>query len=163
MLTAHSVARKDELGLTEGVGLYTIGYEGRGVESFVENLSRAGVDVLVDVRELPMSRKPGFSKSKLSRYVTDQGIEYLHLKSLGSPRDSRKKLRESGDFDTFSREYMDHLEGSSEDLGALVTLISSGRRAALMCFERDHAQCHRTLLVQELLRDLGEDILIYHL
>lgn len=143
--------------------LYTIGYEGRAVENFVEDLSRAGVEVLVDVREMPVSRKPGFSKTKLSRYVTDEGIDYLHLKSLGSPRDSRRRLRESGDFDTFSREYVNHLESSTEDLGALLALLNSGRQAALMCFERDHAWCHRTLLVRELLRDVGESLPIYHL
>jgi uncharacterized protein (DUF488 family) len=149
MLAMHTEAGRDELELSEEVRLYTIGYEGRVVENFVEDLSRAGVEVLVDVREMPVSRKPGFSKTKLSRYVANEGIDYLHLKSLGSPRDSRRRLRESGDFDTFSREYVNHLEGSTDDLGALLALISSGRQAAIMCFERDHAWCHRTLLVRK--------------
>lgn len=143
--------------------IYTVGYEGRVVESFVKYLSEAGVKILVDVREMPVSRKPGFSKSKLARHVVDEGIDYLHLRSLGSPRESRKRLKESGDFATFSKEYVDHLEGSTEDLSALMDLVGSGKHAALMCFERDHTQCHRTLLVRKLLQHMGEDLPIYHL
>jgi len=66
--------------------LYTIGYEGKAVQGFVEDLVRNGIEVLVDVRELPVSRKPGFSKSKLREQVASSGIDYLHLRSLGSPR-----------------------------------------------------------------------------
>lgn len=118
----------------------------------------------MDVRELPISRKPGFSKAKLARYAAEEGIDYLHLRSLGSPRSSRKKLKESGDFATFSKEYVAHLEqDSNEDLEALLTLVNSGRSAALMCFERDHTVCHRTLLVNKLLRQMGENLPIYHL
>ncbi len=68
-----------------GATLYTIGYEGRAVEDFIEDLRFADVEVLVDVRELPHSRRPGFSKSKLSEHVSRAGLEYLHLRSLGSP------------------------------------------------------------------------------
>jgi uncharacterized protein (DUF488 family) len=152
-----------DLEQTAGAELYTIGYEGRAVEDFVEDLRFADVEVLVDVRELPQSRKPGFSKSKLSEYVSRAGVQYLHLRSLGSPRDSRRRLRESGDFDAFSREYADHLEVNAEDVYALVELINSGRRAAIMCFERDHTRCHRSLLVSVLLGEAGHDFRVYHL
>lgn len=148
---------------TADVGFYTVGYEGRVLEDFVEELVDSGVEVLVDVREMPMSRKPGFSKSKLSARVTEEGIDYLHLRSLGSPRDSRKKLRESGDFESFSREYVDHLEGNVEDVHSLLDLILGGRRIALMCFERDHARCHRTLLARELLNGAVDDLRVFHL
>ena len=148
---------------TAGAELYTIGYEGRTVEDFVEDLQLANVEVLVDVRELPHSRRPGFSKSKLSEQVSGAGVEYMHLRSLGSPRDSRRRLRESGDFNTFSREYTNHLQTNGEDVYALLELINSGRRAAIMCFERDHTQCHRSLLVSVLLAQPGHDFRVYHL
>jgi len=143
--------------------LYTIGYEGKAVQGFVEDLVRNGIEVLVDVRELPVSRKPGFSKSKLRERVASSGIDYLHLRSLGSPRESRKRLRQSGDSEGFSKEYLNHLEGSSEDFDALKDLIGSGKRAALMCFEQDHQRCHRTLLVSELMRSAGIDVRPYHI
>lgn len=149
--------------LTEEIKIYTVGYEGRAVEGFLRYLSEVGVEVLVDVRELPVSRKPGFSKAKLARYASEEGIDYLHLRSLGSPRNSRKKLKEGGDFATFSEEYVAHLEDSNEDLEALLALINSGKHAALMCFERDHTVCHRTLLVSKLLGQIGENLPIYHL
>lgn len=148
---------------TVNAGFYTVGYEGRAVEAFVEGLVARGVEVLVDVRELPVSRKPGFSKSKLARHVSEADIEYLHLRSLGSPRDSRRRLKESGDFDSFSREYTDHLRMNAEDVELLLELILGGKRAALMCFERDHTRCHRTLLAQELLDGAVEDLQVFHL
>ena len=90
--------------------------------------------------------------------MAEEGIEYLHIRSLGSPRESRKKLRENGDFESFSREYADHLECNTEDVESLLNLILSGKRAALMCFEKDHMRCHRTLLAQELLDGSVEDL-----
>lgn len=148
---------------TADTGFYTVGYEGRAVEGFVEELVARGMEVLVDVREMPVSRKPGFSKSKLARHVSEVGIEYLHLRSLGSPRDSRRRLKESGDFDSFSREYVDHLRMNAEDVELLLELILGGKRAALMCFEKDHTRCHRTLLAQELLDGAVEDLQVFHL
>lgn len=146
-----------------GKGLYTIGYEGRTIEEFISHLRSNDVEVLVDVRELPISRKPGFSKTKLSRHLNRVGIEYLHLRTLGSPRESRKKLRRDRDFRQFSEEYEEHLDGRIEDVTALWSLIASGNQAALMCFERDHAQCHRTLLVHRLLEGVDNPPGVYHL
>ena len=151
------------MGKFTGGGLYTIGYEGRAIEEFIAYLDAHEVEVLVDVREMPVSRKPGFSKTKLAYRLEETGIEYLHLRSLGSPRESRKKLRQGGDFGRFSAEYAEHLDGRVEDVTSLWRLIASGRRAALMCFERDHTQCHRTLLVHRLLENLGKPPEVYHL
>lgn len=149
--------------MTGTTELYTIGYEGKVVQDFVQDLSDSSVEVLVDVREVPVSRKLGFSKTKLASFVNEAGIDYVHLKSLGSPKESRQKLKESGNFEEFSHEYLNHLAGGSEDLKDLEDLISSGKRAALMCFERDHTRCHRTLLVSELMHGLGIKLQVYHL
>ena len=149
--------------VAEDVDFYTVGYEGRGIEDFVEELVGSDIEVLVDVREIPASRKPGFSKSRLSERVAGEGIEYIHIRSLGSPRESRKKLRAGGDFESFSREYADHLECNMEEVESLLDLILSGRRAALMCFEKDHTQCHRTILAQELLSGSVGDLRVFHL
>lgn len=163
MRTGWIGSREGELEQAAETQLYTIGYEGRAVEDFVENLRFADVEVLVDIRELPVSRKPGFSKSKLAAHMSQAGVEYLRLKSLGSRRDSRRRLRESGDFDTFSQEYADHLELNTDDISTLVELINSGRRTALMCFERHHEQCHRSLLVNMLLEQTGHIFRVHNL
>lgn len=155
--------RKEKVNEQRGSGLYTIGYEGRTIEEFISHLHSNAVEVLVDVRELPVSRKPGFSKTKLSHRLGRVDIEYLHLRSLGSPRESRKRLRQYGDFQQFSEEYEEHLDGRVEDIAALWSLVESGRRAALMCFERDHAQCHRTLLVHRLLNGVDNPPEVIHL
>lgn len=151
------------MGQATSVGIFTIGYEGKALESFVEELLDAEIEVLVDVREIPTSRKKGFSKTALAARVNDAGIRYLHFKSLGSPRYSRKKLRESGDFEVFSREYAEHLDKNGYDVDALVELISGGQRAALMCFERNYERCHRHLLVQELFEEAVSELRAYHL
>lgn len=143
--------------------VFTIGYEGRQIGDFVEHLTANGIEVLVDVREMPVSRKPGFSKSKLSEAVQEAGLRYLHLKSLGSPRDIRHRLRAHGDFDTFSKEYISYLDRCTEDVASLWELIDSGERAALMCFERDHEQCHRTLLINRLSEVADGHLDTYHL
>lgn len=148
---------------TQDAGLFTIGYEGRVVDSFVEDLGNAGVEVLVDVRELAQSRKRGFSKTALSALLDEAGIKYRHFKSLGSPRVSRQKLRAGGDFGVFVSEYADHLEINAEDVCALLEIISSGKRVALMCFERDHTQCHRNYLAEVLLEEAGGDFEVHHL
>lgn len=144
-------------------GVYTIGYEGRGAEDFVEDLVDSCVQVLVDVRELPISRKPGFSKSALSSLVEKVGIEYLHFRSLGSPRAARKKLKAGGDFEEFVKDYDAHLELNPNEIHKLAHLLLSGRRAALMCFERDHTRCHRSLLLGALFEAAGQEFEVYHL
>ena len=151
------------MGQAAHAGIFTIGYEGRAAEGFVEDLLDSGIEVLVDVREMPVSRKPGFSKSALSALVEEAGIEYLHFRSLGSPRDARKRLKAGGDFETFVRDYGSHLELNPGDVGRLADLILSGKRAALMCFERDHETCHRSLLVGPLFEAAGRKFDVYHL
>ncbi len=148
---------------TADAGVFTIGYEGKAADGFVDDLLERGVQILVDVREMPVSRKRGFSKSALSQLVQQAGIEYLHLRALGSPRDSRRKLKESGDFEVFSREYADHLQGNGGSLQELREVIGTGRRTALMCFERDHTRCHRSLLGGALLEEAGGNLAVHHL
>jgi uncharacterized protein (DUF488 family) len=148
---------------TADAGVFTIGYEGRIADGFIKDLVGSGVQILVDVREIPISRKPGFSKSALSELARKAGIEYLHIRALGSPRRSRRKLKESGDFEAFVREYADHLRDNGRHLVELLELIGTGRRTAIMCFERDHTQCHRSLLVGALLDEADAEFEVYHL
>ena len=89
--------------------LFTIGYEGASIADFVATLRAVNVDVLIDVRDVPISRKPGFSKRVLAQRLGDVGIEYVHLRDLGDPKPGRDAARR-GDFKEFERIFREHLE-----------------------------------------------------
>lgn len=128
----------------------SVGYEGRTAEELVEAMEDR-VDVLVDVRLTPSSRKPGLSKGKLAAALDRVGVRYVHMRALGNPRDNRAGFR-AGD-PASQRRYAEvlHDEAASEALEQLEQLLT-GARVALLCFERDSDTCHRQAIVEELLR-----------
>jgi uncharacterized protein (DUF488 family) len=133
--------------------IWTIGYEKATVEGVVGALAEAQVEVLADIRYLPLSRRPGFSKSALAAAATEGGIAYRHFKHLGTPADGRAAARR-GDHAELSRIYAGQLE-LPEALAAMAELraLAGEKRVALLCYERDAATCHRSLLVEALLAD----------
>lgn len=122
--------------------LSTIGYEGAELDDFIETLRMAKVDVLLDVRELPISRRRGFSKTALMAALSDAGIDYRHEKRLGSPKAIRHELREDWDYDRFFDAFDEHLAEQTDVLDTLARGLAG--HVALLCFERDHKTCHRT-------------------
>jgi uncharacterized protein (DUF488 family) len=138
----------------------TIGYQDRTVDELIAVLRSARVKVLVDVRLTPSSRKAGLSKNGLAARLRDAGIDYVHLRRLGNPRDNRNAFRR-GDKDAIAR-YQDVLR-TPEGQAALDQLLRLARqhRVALMCFERDAAECHRSM-VAEALREI-EPVQTVHL
>jgi uncharacterized protein (DUF488 family) len=130
--------------------LYTIGYEGTGIDRFVATLKAAGVQLLADVRALPISRKKGFSKSKLRDRIEQEDMRYIHLGALGDPKPGRDAAR-AGRFDQFRKIYTKHLSQAEaqvclRELAKLVEEYST----CLMCFERDPTECHRLIVASEL-------------
>lgn len=131
-------------------GVVSIGYEGRTAEELVEAVVEAGVDVLVDVRLTPISRKPGLSKTKLAAALNEAGVEYLHLRSLGNPRDNRDPF-----WTGRVAEGVKHFRtlmaapGPAASLDELAALVAS-RRVAVLCFERDHEMCHRQVVTDSI-------------
>lgn len=142
--------------------LFTVGYEGKTVDSFLDLLTGSAVTVLVDVRELPLSRKPGFSKTRLQKILADHGIEYVPMRSLGSPRDLREELREGGDYGTFFAGYREHLGRQDGPLATLTGLLSE-QAVCLMCYEADPARCHRSAIAVELKKANGMSMEVQHL
>lgn len=141
--------------------LHTVGYEGRSPEEFVATLVEAGVTRLVDVRELPLSRKKGFSKTALSEALDAAGIEYVHVRALGNPKPNRERYW-AGDVEGGASAYRDHLHSNSQqELDELLSSIDE-RPACLMCFERDHEVCHRDVIVDSLL-ELQPSLAVEHL
>jgi uncharacterized protein (DUF488 family) len=129
----------------------TIGYEAATVPSFLDALQGAGVDLLVDVRAVASSRRPGFAKTRLAASVQAVGIEYLHLRGLGTPADGRAAARASR-YDELRAIYLAHLAtpGAQAELETLAGLVRAGRRVCLLCLEADPAHCHRSLVAAAL-------------
>ena len=137
----------------------TIGYEGAAVEPFLQALRDAGVDLLVDVRAVARSRRFGFAKTRLSENVAGGGIDYLHLRGLGTPAEGRAAAK-AGDLDGLRRIFGEHLAtpGAQADLAALADLVGAGRRVALLCYEADPATCHRSQVADALGRMLPLEV-----
>ncbi|MGI9091365.1 MAG: DUF488 domain-containing protein [Gemmatimonadaceae bacterium] len=133
------------------VSIATIGYEGATMKAFLGALEDAGVALLVDVRARASSRRPGFSKTPLAAHLHEAGIEYLHLRGLGTPPDGRAAAR-SGRHDDLREIYLEHLAtpGAQAELAVLAELVQSERRLCLMCFEADPAHCHRSMITDAL-------------
>jgi uncharacterized protein (DUF488 family) len=132
-------------------GLSTVGYEGRTVDDLITALGADGVEILVDVRLTPLSRKPGLSKNRLASRLCAAGIDYLHLPQLGNPRDNRDAYRR-GDCAAVAtyRAVLETPEGKAalDDLLLLVTR----KHVALLCFEHDAARCHRSMVADALVK-----------
>jgi uncharacterized protein (DUF488 family) len=129
----------------------TIGYQAATVESFLAALREADTELVVDIRAVASSRRPGFSKSHLAANLTEAGIGYLHLRGLGTPAEGRAAAR-AGRQAEMRRIYQKHLATAEAqaELTELTELIRSGRRVCLLCFERDPANCHRSMVADAL-------------
>ena len=139
--------------------LYTIGYEGRSFDEFIALLRDARIGVLLDVREVAWSHKPGFAKKTLADGLAAHGIEYVHAPFVGNP----KVLRKSGwPLPRILEAYAAHLDRSPElevqfD-GLLSDIHAAGKDAAVLCFERDPAECHRSVLASRWRSRAGGEI-----
>jgi uncharacterized protein (DUF488 family) len=131
--------------------VFTIGYEAATMERFLAALRDARVELLIDVRAVAMSRRPGFAKTALAANLTEAGIEYLHLRGLGTPADGRAAAR-AGKHDVMRRIFLEHLQTRAAEAGleTLAEIVRSGRRVCLMCFEARPEHCHRTLVAAAL-------------
>src|SRR5579872_3065690 len=139
--------------------IFTIGYEGTTIPEFVSTPQSAGIERVIDVRALPLSRRPGFSKSPLRAALGVAGIEYVHLKALGTPAEGRAAAR-SGRHADLKRIYAGQLELPEAMLQSAQMLeLAREKPSALLCMERDPAHCHRTLL----LNAVADDAEIVHL
>lgn len=133
--------------------IFTIGYERATVPEFVSALRKAGVERVIDVRALPLSRRPGFSKSSLRGALEEAGVEYLHLKALGTPAAGRAAAR-AGRHADLQRIYSGQLELPEAIAQSAQMLDLAGEKpTALLCMERDPSQCHRTLLLNAVAPD----------
>ena len=133
--------------------IFTIGYEGATQPELIAALQRAGVERVIDVRAVPLSRKPGFSKNVLAAGLAEAGIGYVHLKALGTPPEGREAARK-GNWDVMNRIYAEQLETPEAGAeAAQMVALAEEKPSALLCFERDPAHCHRTPLREAAMAD----------
>ena len=131
--------------------IYTIGYEKRNIQDYIEMLKGAKVETLIDVRETAWSYKTDFCKTKLSKGLADAGIAYVHMRELGNPKKFRQTQSSSG---TVLKKYKSYLNQTQSGLATLqnIILISSflKENICLTCFERDHRSCHRSIITEQI-------------
>lgn len=133
--------------------IFTIGYESATQHDFLEALKAAGVERLIDVRAIPNSRRPGFSKTPLRNALEESGIDYVHLRALGTPADGRAAAR-AGRHEDLKRIYAGQLElPEAIAQGAQMLELAREKPSALLCYERDPAGCHRSLLLDAIAPD----------
>ncbi|RST31030.1 DUF488 domain-containing protein [Sphingomonas ginkgonis] len=133
--------------------IFTIGYEATTMAEFVAALEAAGVEQVIDIRALPLSRRPGFSKTPLRTALAEHGIDYVHLRALGTPAAGRAAAR-ANRHEELRRIYAGQLElPEAIAQGAQMLELAAEKPSALLCFERQPHGCHRALLLEAIAPD----------
>jgi uncharacterized protein (DUF488 family) len=139
--------------------IFTFGYEGLDIEAFIARLQVARVKTIVDVRELPLSRKKGFSKNSFSSALSLHGIAYVHMPALGCPKPIRNQYKADANWCTYKKDFINYIKTQDAPLRELVK-ISQATSACLVCFEADFSMCHRTFVARAA-RQLGGPIVTH--
>ncbi len=138
--------------------LLTIGYQGCTIDGVLAALKAAGVGLLIDVRAVPLSRKPGFSKRQLAAGLDEAGIRYLHLQGLGTPKPGRDAVR-AGHPERMEAIFRDHMQSDRAQAElAQAKGLARSNRACLLCFERDHRECHRRIVAELVTAETGQPV-----
>ena len=145
------------------ITVFTIGYEERTIDEFLGRLTTHNIDTLIDVREVPYSRKRDFSKSKISEHLQAAGIKYIHIGKLGSPKPLREKLHKDKNYDSFFEGYREYLETLDGDMATLYDEIVSREVSCFMCMERDPFKCHRMVVAKKIKEIDGNGLVITHI
>jgi len=147
-----------------GDRLFTLGYERLDVANFLEILKNSNIQTLVDVREIPISRKQGFSRDELKEICSNHSLQYIHFRELGSPTWLRRKLKIDGNYDFFFKRYKSYLKNNGgRDFIEEVSRLAMSKRTCLLCFEKDYKICHRKIVASEAKKANGDGLEIVHL
>lgn len=134
--------------------VFTIGYEGLSIDVFMSLLADNGIETVVDVRELPLSRKPGFSKKSLSVVLNLSGLEYVHMANLGCPKQVRDRYREDKNWERYTAGFQDHLKTQNDAIAELSQLAQTSN-CVLVCYEADYNFCHRSMVANAVREHCG--------
>ncbi|MCL4456697.1 MAG: DUF488 domain-containing protein [Nitrospirae bacterium] len=147
----------------EPITVFTIGYEERTIDEFLGRLKKHKIKTLIDVREIPFSRKRDFSKSKINEHLQSAGIKYIHIGKLGSPKHLREKLKKDKDYDAFFDGYRTYIETLNGDMEELYEEVITNRVSCFMCMERDPLKCHRMVVAKKIKEIDGNGLVITHI
>ena len=129
--------------------LFTIGYQGTTIDTFIANLATNNIDCVIDIRALPLSRKPGFSKTDLARRLNLAEIQYVHFAELGTPKPIRENLKATRDYSTFFKTMETYLAKQKDPIETAYNYVSK-YNCCLMCFERLATECHRKIVAAKI-------------
>lgn len=141
--------------------LFTIGYERFTADAWLALVARNGIDLVVDVRDLPLSRKPGFSKRRLADALAGAGVGYMHARQLGNPKDLREALKHGMDWDIFARRFRSLINERTAALQEIASLAKT-RSICLLCYEEDPQSCHRSLVAERLALMTTDETKVVH-
>lgn len=129
--------------------IFTAGYEGSTIQTFISRLQQANIDKVIDVREYPVSRKPGFSKKSFALCLESAGITYQHSPPLGCPKPIRARYKVDSDWTTYARDFRAYIRTQGDVLSELATDVTH-QRLCMVCYEADASVCHRSLIAEAL-------------
>jgi uncharacterized protein (DUF488 family) len=138
--------------------LYTFGYEGQSIDGFISRLKKAGIRVVIDVRELPLSRKKGFSKTAFAAALKRAGLTYAHLPVFGCPKPIRSQYKIDGSWKRYEKAFNAYLATQTVAIADLAK-FSKTTKACLVCFEADFNFCHRSLVARAAASGGGADVI----
>ncbi|RJQ31747.1 MAG: DUF488 domain-containing protein [Actinobacteria bacterium] len=142
--------------------LFTVGYEAKSIDYFSQAIQESNIPVLIDVRNVAISRKPGFSKTKLASCLNENNIEYLHIQDLGAPKPIRSRYYQDRNFNAFKKAYLKHLNSTSGSLSKIIEILKE-KSACLLCFEQSAQECHRSIVAEEIVKQTKGRVKIEHL
>lgn len=146
--TASRTSVGDE-GSSGGIGVFTLGYQGRDLKEVLQAVQRCGIEQLLDVRENASSKKSGFAAAELEEALAKIGVAYVHLPELGCRSGARHALWRGGAKKAFLEDYRRRLAERPRAFADLVHRVRSAR-SMVLCLERDPSRCHRAVLVERL-------------
>jgi uncharacterized protein (DUF488 family) len=164
MINPNEVSTDQEGSAKPEITFHTMGYEQSEPEEFIGRLKQHRVTLVVDIRHQPISRKHSFSKRNLEAGLAEAGIKYIHLQSLGAPKDLREGLKAGGSWWNYVKRYTaEVLDHRGEDVDFLIDLASR-ECISLLCFERDPEACHRNIVAKEMMkRANGKMLFLEHI
>jgi uncharacterized protein (DUF488 family) len=145
------------------LSVFTAGYESRDINEFIGQLQEHNIQTVIDVREIPASRKPGFSKKRFIEYLNSANIKYLHVKELGSPKTLRHKLYKDKNYNYFIKKYKKHLSTQLDTVKTLYSEVIINEVSCLVCFEKNASQCHRNIVADKIKEIDGNGLRVNHI
>ena len=143
--------------------IFTIGYEGFDQNQFLAWLNNYNINVVADVRNLPLSRKKGFSKTAVSTLLKKNSIEYINYRGLGAPKELRSFLLETKNYPMFFEKYKKVLADNMNDIDEILKTVNEGKNVALLCYEKNPGKCHRSAVANEIKKRDGNGLKINNL